>query len=197
MKLFICEYHDGLLELLGESAAGDGLPYAASKWKRIRVVDVDALPPADSTEVEQHESQWLYHYARLQELRPDTRPDDAIAGELVRLRSENQQMRVTLTLAEWSALFELQHVIDDAEMRRHIVAHVLSPTIRESLVSAINKLRAQAYAIAPSAPETMATARRQCPICFRYASCQLPSTLEGTSAFECRGCNHIWHERAI
>lgn len=116
--LFIVEDSSGLLDLLGQSAAGDRLPYAASKWSSMLRVDVDALPNAETVAAielgkatdsqrdeyaQHHERQWLSHYAELQRVRHDVRPDDVVAAELVRLRGENERMRAVCEAAcDWA-----------------------------------------------------------------------------------------------
>lgn len=82
---------------------------------RTLVADLDALPNADTqaaidagdatpAQVDEyaqyHERQWLAHYTELLRVRPDANPDDAVAGELVRLRGECERMRRVCERAE-------------------------------------------------------------------------------------------------
>lgn len=81
---------------------------------RTLVADLDALPNADTQDAisagdatpaqvdeyaQHHERQWLAHYTELLRVRPDANPDDAVAGELVRLRGECERMRCVVNAA--------------------------------------------------------------------------------------------------
>ena len=181
-KLFICEDHSGLLELLGESAADDGMPYAASKWKRVEVVDRSLLLHPNPTKDEEHQhaermaTHWLAKYERLSgevALVPRVARDDP-----EKMREVIEAMRPIVDAAiDWHKW--VNHLEPDTKPSR---AHVLDGIIGDQCKRAVAAMSAWQDS------QTLSEAERMRPV---VAAVAVWAQMASSSACASAGCDRI------